>query len=155
MICSSVKRFFTSNLLQVGNWTPNWRATQNRGDVDLHLTALDKLQERDFEPALGGVKIPLTPNSLPGGGKRVTVAGTSSRDVHVVPAGIRSDLSESIVDKQAIIQTLRRDLQEARNLGNPALIAQNERLLQQELADLRSMLQQVAVYGQEHRRINS
>uniref|UniRef100_UPI002407352D transposase n=1 Tax=Xanthomonas axonopodis TaxID=53413 RepID=UPI002407352D len=37
MICSSVKRFFTSNLLQVGNWTPNWRATQNRGDVDTTL----------------------------------------------------------------------------------------------------------------------
>lgn len=33
MICSSEKRFFTSNLLQVGNWTPNHRATQNRGDV--------------------------------------------------------------------------------------------------------------------------
>jgi hypothetical protein len=32
MICSSEKRF-TSNLLQVGNWTPNYRATQNRGDV--------------------------------------------------------------------------------------------------------------------------
>ncbi|MCL1553827.1 hypothetical protein M3O51_21730, partial [Xanthomonas nasturtii] len=33
MTCSSVKRFFTSNLLPVGNWTPNRGATQNRGDV--------------------------------------------------------------------------------------------------------------------------
>ncbi|AUJ12527.1 hypothetical protein BVV20_10500 [Xanthomonas oryzae pv. oryzae] len=33
MICSSEKRFFTSNLLGIGNWTPNWGATQNRGDV--------------------------------------------------------------------------------------------------------------------------
>ncbi|QBH02326.1 hypothetical protein EYC57_01075 [Xanthomonas oryzae] len=33
MICSSEKRFFTSNLLGVGNWTPNQGATQNRGDV--------------------------------------------------------------------------------------------------------------------------
>ena len=33
MICSSVKRFFTSNLRLVGDWTPNRRATQNRGDV--------------------------------------------------------------------------------------------------------------------------
>ncbi|QWN26702.1 hypothetical protein DGM93_22750 [Xanthomonas phaseoli pv. phaseoli] len=33
MICSSEKRFFTSNLLGVGNWTPNCGATQNRGDV--------------------------------------------------------------------------------------------------------------------------
>ncbi|XUP28887.1 hypothetical protein WCN79_07060 [Xanthomonas axonopodis pv. vasculorum] len=97
----------------------------------------------------------LTPNSLPGGGKRVTVAGTSSRDVHVVPAGIRSDLTEAVVDKQALIESLRQDLQAARDLGNPALIAQNERLLQQAEADLRSMLEQGAVYGQEHSRINS
>ncbi|PPT82852.1 hypothetical protein XthCFBP4691_17115 [Xanthomonas theicola] len=34
MICSSVNRFFTSNLLGVGNWTPNRGATQNRGDVE-------------------------------------------------------------------------------------------------------------------------
>ncbi|QBG92114.1 hypothetical protein EYR26_11545 [Xanthomonas oryzae] len=33
MICSSEKRFFTSKLLGVGNWTPNQGATQNRGDV--------------------------------------------------------------------------------------------------------------------------
>jgi hypothetical protein len=33
MICSSVNRFFTSNLRLVGDWTPNRRATQNRGDV--------------------------------------------------------------------------------------------------------------------------
>jgi hypothetical protein len=35
MICSSVKRFFTSNLRRLGDWTPNRRATQNRGDVGL------------------------------------------------------------------------------------------------------------------------
>ncbi|QBG96064.1 hypothetical protein EYC55_12205 [Xanthomonas oryzae] len=33
MICSSEKRFFTSNLLGIGNWTPNRCATQTRGDV--------------------------------------------------------------------------------------------------------------------------
>ncbi|TAO91086.1 hypothetical protein EYR05_06415 [Xanthomonas oryzae pv. oryzae] len=31
MICSSEKRFFTSNLLGIGNWTPNRCATQTRG----------------------------------------------------------------------------------------------------------------------------
>ncbi|PPU83330.1 hypothetical protein XpopCFBP1817_20255 [Xanthomonas populi] len=31
MICSSEKRFFTSNLLGVGNWTPNWSTTRNWG----------------------------------------------------------------------------------------------------------------------------
>ncbi|WP_372178124.1 XopO/AvrRps4 family type III secretion system effector [Xanthomonas axonopodis pv. phyllanthi] len=120
-----------------------------------HLTALDKLQERDFEPAPGGLKIPFSPNSLPGGGKRVSLAGTSSRDVHVVPAGIRSELRESIVDKQTLIGTLTQELQEARDQGNPALIAQNERLLEQARADLRSLMEQARVYGQEHRRINS
>ncbi|WP_220481133.1 hypothetical protein, partial [Marilutibacter penaei] len=33
MICSSEKRFFTSNLLLLGDWTPNRRATQRRGGV--------------------------------------------------------------------------------------------------------------------------
>jgi|GEM_PF-6057077 hypothetical protein len=33
MIYSSEKRFFTSNLPVVENWTPNRRATQSRGDV--------------------------------------------------------------------------------------------------------------------------
>ncbi|MGV7165681.1 XopO/AvrRps4 family type III secretion system effector [Xanthomonas axonopodis pv. cajani] len=120
-----------------------------------HLTALDKLQERDFEPAPGGLKIPFSPNSLPGGGKRVSSAGTSSRDAHVVNAGIRSELRESIVDKQTFIGTLEQDLQEARDQGNPALIAQNERLLEQARADLRSLRQQAMVYAEEHRRINS
>ncbi|AVU00295.1 hypothetical protein EBA01_18295 [Xanthomonas oryzae pv. oryzae] len=44
MICSSEKRFFTSNLLGIGNWTPNQGATQNRGDVDLTMQA--RLAER-------------------------------------------------------------------------------------------------------------
>ncbi|WP_150123537.1 hypothetical protein [Halotalea alkalilenta] len=33
MICSSLKRFFTSNLLLVRDWTPKLPATQVRGDV--------------------------------------------------------------------------------------------------------------------------
>ncbi|QEW13725.1 hypothetical protein DYQ48_00445 [Xanthomonas hortorum] len=32
-VCSS-RCAFTSNLLGVGNWTPNWGATQNWGDVN-------------------------------------------------------------------------------------------------------------------------
>ncbi|QBG84213.1 hypothetical protein EYR27_10360 [Xanthomonas oryzae] len=38
MICSSEKRFFTSNLLGIGNWTPNQGATQTRGDVGTSMT---------------------------------------------------------------------------------------------------------------------
>lgn len=37
MICSSVNRFFTSNLRQLRDWTPNLCATQNWGDVDDYL----------------------------------------------------------------------------------------------------------------------
>ncbi|OWB26125.1 hypothetical protein XocBAI20_15655 [Xanthomonas oryzae pv. oryzicola] len=51
MICSSEKRFFTSNLLGIGNWTPNQGATQNRGDVafvldcrSAHRRMIDVLQ---------------------------------------------------------------------------------------------------------------
>src|SRR5690606_17172680 len=39
MICSSEKRFFTSNLRLVGDWTPNRPATQRWGDVATMRTA--------------------------------------------------------------------------------------------------------------------
>ncbi|QBG83041.1 hypothetical protein EYR27_02485 [Xanthomonas oryzae] len=39
MICSSEKRFFTSSLLGIGNWTPNRCATQTRGEVVTRTTA--------------------------------------------------------------------------------------------------------------------
>jgi hypothetical protein len=37
MICASVNRFFMSNLLVSGYWTPDRGATQNWGDVDALL----------------------------------------------------------------------------------------------------------------------
>ncbi|MGG6317501.1 sugar transferase, partial [Stenotrophomonas geniculata] len=37
MICSSEKRFFTSNLLLIEDWTPNRFATQSRGDVASYM----------------------------------------------------------------------------------------------------------------------
>ncbi|AXI16758.1 hypothetical protein CDO11_05685 [Xanthomonas oryzae pv. oryzae] len=46
MICSSEKRFFTSNLLGVGNWTPNGGATQTWGDVGPLI--VQKLREPVF-----------------------------------------------------------------------------------------------------------
>lgn len=39
MRCSSEKRFFTSNLLLVGDWTRNRAATQIRGDVAAFIVA--------------------------------------------------------------------------------------------------------------------
>ncbi|MBA0432503.1 hypothetical protein D7Y53_21550 [Stenotrophomonas maltophilia] len=58
MICSSEKRFFTSNLLVIEDWTPNRFATQSRGDV-----ARLACQERSRAPELlrgrrGGRAIP-------------------------------------------------------------------------------------------------
>ncbi|QBH00762.1 hypothetical protein EYC56_17580 [Xanthomonas oryzae] len=46
MICSSEKRFFTSNLLRVGNWTPNRCATQTRGDVGRWTMSLAAARQR-------------------------------------------------------------------------------------------------------------
>ncbi|AXI20644.1 hypothetical protein CDO11_05150 [Xanthomonas oryzae pv. oryzae] len=44
MICSSEKRFFTSNLLGVGNWTPNGGATQNRGTSRVRQASQHRLR---------------------------------------------------------------------------------------------------------------
>ncbi|QBG98196.1 hypothetical protein EYC56_00295 [Xanthomonas oryzae] len=52
MICSSEKRFFTSNLLGIENWTPNRCATQNRGDVGAPNQASSSMSPcNPFEPA--------------------------------------------------------------------------------------------------------
>ncbi|QBG89225.1 hypothetical protein EYC54_18080 [Xanthomonas oryzae] len=47
MICSSEKRFFTSNLLGIGNWTPNRCATQTRGDVGSSVCSRSTLHAFD------------------------------------------------------------------------------------------------------------
>ena len=47
MICSSEKRFFTSNLLLNGDWTPNRGATQKRGDV----AAMVRIAGMETEPS--------------------------------------------------------------------------------------------------------
>ncbi|MCL1553240.1 AAA family ATPase, partial [Xanthomonas nasturtii] len=62
--------FFTSNLLRVGNWTPNCGATQNRGDVALandvgpagYMTAY-ALAEANLQP--GHVVVADCVNPLP------------------------------------------------------------------------------------------
>ncbi|AUJ13975.1 hypothetical protein BVV20_20425 [Xanthomonas oryzae pv. oryzae] len=53
MICSSEKRFFTSNLLGLGNWTPSRCATQTWGDVDPTLRPLQA--EEDQSPMIGKI----------------------------------------------------------------------------------------------------
>ena len=56
MICSSEKRFFTSNLLGLGNWTPNNSATQTWGDVA--TSAIFALSRR---PAAGRLSSGVSP----------------------------------------------------------------------------------------------
>lgn len=50
MICSSEKRFFTSNLLAGGDWTPDHCATQNRGDVAKPPTLIRNLLSQTTRP---------------------------------------------------------------------------------------------------------
>ena len=67
MICSSEKRFFTSNLLTLGNWTPDRRATQNWGDVEPRA-----LDDRAVKKAYAQFARALNPESFP------ALAGASS-----------------------------------------------------------------------------
>ncbi|KPC30060.1 Type III effector HopK1 [Pseudomonas syringae pv. cilantro] len=46
-----------------------------------HLNALNTLQQRHFKPAAGGLEIPVTSNSLLGGGRQVYQIGSSSREL--------------------------------------------------------------------------
>ena len=50
MICSSANHFFTSKLLVGQDWTPNRRATQNRGDFGFKV--LQVLAENSYASTL-------------------------------------------------------------------------------------------------------
>lgn len=61
MICSSLNRFFPSNLLGVGDWTPNRPATQNPEDVAGKATIMVPIpaswvgsRGREAVPDIGG-----------------------------------------------------------------------------------------------------
>lgn len=118
-----------------------------------HLNALDKLQQRHFKPAPGGVEIPFTPNSLLGGGKRVNTIGSSSRDVRVVAAAeVAQQLTERIQDTRLLIQNLTADLQaEVDDPGQRELTAQ---ALVEARRDLDTYARQYAVFQNESRSIN-
>lgn len=45
MICSSVNRFDTSDLLAVGDWTPDRSATQSGGGVACPVNSLAECKE--------------------------------------------------------------------------------------------------------------
>jgi type III effector protein AvrRps4 len=115
------------------------------------LNALDKLQNRDFKPAVGGLEIPLTPHSLLGGGKRVYQRGETSRDVRVVPRGVAEDLRQKIDDKRELITRLATDLQDETDPGQMALTTEALRTARVEFAELIARAQ---VLGNEDRRVN-
>ncbi|KOP53052.1 type III effector AvrRps4 [Pseudomonas coronafaciens pv. porri] len=119
-----------------------------------HLNALNKLQQRNFKPAAGGLEIPVTPNSLLGGGKRVSQIGSSSRDIKVCPRGAGAALRDQIEDKQQLINDFNNELQEAIDEGNPNLIAHNTEQLRQARADLVELQRRFAILAHEDRRIN-
>ncbi|QBH02718.1 hypothetical protein EYC57_03745 [Xanthomonas oryzae] len=60
MICSSEKRFFTSNLLGIGNWTPNRCATQTRGTSSGAWNSLHHLPANQFCNEFLGIVLSLT-----------------------------------------------------------------------------------------------
>ncbi|WP_243787542.1 XopO/AvrRps4 family type III secretion system effector [Pseudomonas amygdali] len=119
-----------------------------------HLNALNKLQQRDFKPAAGGLEIPFTPKSLLGGGKRVYQIGSSSRDVQVCSRGAGAALRQEIEDKQLMVNNLTDELQDAIDEGNPAEIANTSQQLRQARSDLAELQRRFAVLGNEDRRIN-
>lgn len=123
---------------------------------DPHRVALDKLQARGFMPAVGGIEIPLTPHSLPGGGKRVRTTGaSSSNNVNVVPSReVAQQLRQSIEDTQLLIQTVTEDLAQAVEDGNPDQIEINRELLTNARFDLQSYTQQYRALEEESRRRN-
>lgn len=127
--------------------------TQAGPSNNRHLSALDKLQKRDFKPAVGGLEIPSTPHSLlGGGGKRVYQMGEASRHVTVVPIGNRDELEEKITDKRIAIQVLTQELATETDPVERGLTAQTLQTARTELAEL---MARAAVLRNEHRRINS
>lgn len=81
---------------------------QPSSSKDLRLTALNKLEQRNFQPAPGGLEIPLTGKAMGGMRRRTNapvtpdVASTLGAEVHA--------LREAIADKLQFINDLRQDL---------------------------------------------
>jgi type III effector protein AvrRps4 len=130
-----------------------------------HLNALNHLEQRDFEPAAGGIEIPFTPNSLLGGGrsKRVDADASSSRgNMRVCPPGAGIGLEDAIAAQKVQINRLQQrvfnietgrevlpngtDLAEALNQARRMV-----RLASEELESLESRME---AFDSEYRRIN-
>jgi len=96
-----------------------------------HLNALNKLQQRRFKPAAGGIEIPFTPHSLLGGGgsKRIDTRGTSSRDVRVCDAGVIEERKERIGEQISNLQQQNENL--LQNWQNAANQTERSRIYQQ------------------------
>ncbi|WP_057403176.1 XopO/AvrRps4 family type III secretion system effector [Pseudomonas amygdali] len=119
-----------------------------------HLNALNQLQQRNFKPAVGGLEIPVTPNSLLGGGKRVSHLGSSSRDIQVCPRGAAAELRQEIQDKQTFVNDLTEELEDATEEANPDEIANTTQQLRQARTDLVELQRRLMMLAHEDRRIN-
>jgi len=112
-----------------------------------HLNALNHLEQRDFEPAAGGIEIPFTPNSLLGGGgsKRVDTRGTTSRHVQVCLPGVIEErieeTREGIRAQQEVLDNLGQNWANATDQGERSNIFQQMRQAQQHLNQLNSRLE--------------
>lgn len=116
---------------------------------DLRLIALDKLQQRGFRPALGGLEIPLTGKAMGGMPKRINASFRSSSSS--VSSATRQEFSEparekliEINDKANFITTLRAEL------ADEGISAVQARLTRQ---DLQQAQDDLATLHAEYRRI--
>jgi len=114
-----------------------------------HLNALNKLQQRRFKPAAGGIEIPFTPNSLLGGGgsKRVDTRGTSSRQVQVCEAGVieerKERIREQIRNQEQVLQTRLQNWSNATDQTERSRIFQEMRQIQQRVERLNRELREL------------
>ncbi|MFC3657166.1 type III effector AvrRps4 [Xanthomonas hyacinthi] len=118
-----------------------------------HLSAIDKLQQRGFKPAPGGLQIPFTRNALLGGtGKRVYQFGSSSRHVNVVPAGNIAKLTDEIRKKEQLIIELTEDIENPNDDAQLQAATENRDKVNEELFELR---RREVVLTNENLRLNN
>ncbi len=86
---------------------------QPSSSKDLRLIALDKLQQRGFRPALGGLEIPLTGKAMGGMPKRINAyyyPGAASESTRQEFGGPAAEKQQEINDKKEFIAELREEL---------------------------------------------
>ncbi len=83
---------------------------QPSSSKDLRLTALDKLEQRGFKPALGGLEIPLTGKAMGGMPKRISRTNALILSDHLPPEAARQYAQED--------QEIRNQIAQQQNIFN-------------------------------------